>query len=166
MEVICNNVSYWSGTVEDKKRLVLDLPLVDSNELRIRHFGKRFGEGRIWDTRTQENKIVQDRAFVLTSLMFNEVDILKHIIRFPFIRDSGEELHTDYFGFNGDLVINFKSPVYEWIIEELVRSTVAAEAAPDLIIETSHNDLFDYSQDLVEIAEIKQLLQKHAHLFG
>ena len=166
LEVICNNVSYWSGQIEDKKRIAIAIDLLDVNELKIKHFEKRFGEGRVWGTRSQDGTITQDRAFRIDSLIFDEVDIARHIMRFPFVRDNGQEIRTDYFGFNGELVINFRSPVYQWIIEDLVRVSTKPSSAPDLIIETSHSDLFDYDQDLIEIKKIHQLLRDHAHLFS
>lgn len=166
LKIICNDKIYWEGSLESQTQIDIDIPLENNNELRIQHFDKKFGENNIWDTQTFDGKIIQDRAFKITSLAFNDVDIVKHIMRFPFVKDDGSEMRTDYFGFNGDLIIKFRNPVYEWIIEDLVRPTTGPDSAPDFIIETSHNNLFDYDQDLVEIKKIKSLLKEYAHLFS
>jgi hypothetical protein len=101
------------------------------------------------------------------SISLDDVDIGQYLIRrWPFCTVDGQIIATDYFGFNGRCCIEFGAPVYDWIITNLVHDpnshTVKAQ---DLIIETSHNDLFSYDQDLVTLKEIEQLLEQHAHLF-
>ena len=98
-------------------------------------------------------------------LEFDQVNVIEYLLtHWPFITTSGEVVKTDYFGYNGSLTINFTTPVYEWIITHLVQTKV--NRTQDFIIETSHNNLFDYNNDLKELKEIEYLLEKHAHLFN
>lgn len=144
------------------------MPLQDNNCLILEHYGKRFGENNIWDTRSNGNQIVEDRAVKLLKLELDEVDISPYLVQqWPFKTDNGQEIPTDYFGFNGACYINFNGPVYDWIIKTLVRDPSDKKIkAQDLIIETSHNDLFNYDQDIETLKELEQLLKEHAHLFN
>ena len=144
------------------------MPLQDSNNLILQHYGKQFGENNIWDTRSENNCIVEDRAVQLVRLEFDKVDIAPYLIKhWPFKTDDAQHIATDYFGFNGCCSIDFTSPVYDWIITNLVYDPKShLVKAQDLIVETSHSNLFNYDEDLIILKEIEKLLKKHAHLFN
>lgn len=165
-KVQANGHIYIDQPIENHQIFKFSVPDTDHNTLTLSHYGKSFGQDNIWDTRVENEKIVQDRAIKLIKLELNEVDITKYISKWPFETDTGEILHTDYFGHNGQLEINFTSPVYDWIILNLVKESAGPDTAQDLILETSHGSVFDYAQDLVELEQIDQLLAKHAHLFN
>ena len=168
VKVIGNNHTYFDAEVVENKIIEFTMPLHNENCLILEHYGKRFGENNIWDTHSKNDQIIADRAVKLIKLELNEVDISPYLCRqWPFKTDSGQEISTDYFGFNGACYINFNSPVYEWIIKTLVHDPSNIKVkAQDLIIETSHNDLFSYDQDIETLKEIDQLLKEYAHLFN
>ena len=168
VKVIGNNYTYFDAEVVKNKIIEFTMPLQDRNCLILEHYGKKFGENGIWDTRSNGDQITEDRAVKLIKLELNEVDISPYLVRqWPFITDSGQSIPTDYFGFNGACHINFDSPVYDWIIKTLVHDPSNVKVkAQDLIIETSHNDLFNYNQDIETLKEIEQLLKENAYLFN
>lgn len=100
----------WHGAV-NKQFL---LPLAANNRLLIEHYGKRFGENRIWD----------QHEFILQELWLDDVPISK-------LWQSGKKLYYHkgevlpddvgpvdmVFGFNGSFEIEFTAPVYDWIID-------------------------------------------------
>lgn len=143
------------------------MPLQESNSLILEHYGKYFGQNNRWDTQSENNVIVQDRGVRLVHLELDEVDIVKYVFgNWPYVTDQGESFPTNYFGHNGKCTVNFDAPVYPWIIANLVRTTASTAQKPqDFVIETSHNDLFNYSQDIDIIEEIENILEEHAHLF-
>jgi hypothetical protein len=150
------------------KVIEFEMPLEAHNKLVMEHYGKQFGENGQWDTRSENDSITQDRAVRFISMSFDDVAVGQYLVRhWPFSTVDGQTIATDYFGFNGQCSIEFDAPVYDWIITHLVHDpTSHTVKAQDLIIETSHNDLFTYDQDLITLKEIEQLLEQHAHLFN
>lgn len=165
-KVVANNHTYYDQQVIDKKIIKFSLPAKNLNCLVLEHYGKSFGINGRWDTESNGDVIVRDRAVKLIKLELNDVNIIKYITRWPLVTDQGESMPTDYLGHNGQITINFNSPVYDWIITTLVRETADITDSQDLIIETSHSNVFDYGEDLVELKEISKLLNEHAHLFN
>jgi hypothetical protein len=95
------------------------------------------------------------------------VSITKYVIEYcPFVSEQGEKIITDYYGFNGQVQIDFEQPVYEWIINTVVKPKSRKLLDLSQPIETSYDNLFDYKQDIVELKELDHILEKNAHLFG
>ena len=100
----------WYGS--DTKTFLLSLG--QKNRLLIEHYGKRFGENRIWD----------QHEFILQEIWLDDVPISK-------LWQSGKKLYFHngktipddlgpvdmVFGFNGSFEIEFTAPVYDWIID-------------------------------------------------
>ena len=168
LRVSVNDNIYFDDKVIDNKIIEFDAPLEDINSLVMQHYGKSFGNNGIWDTKSENNIIIQDRGIKLIKLEFDAVNIEKYVIKhWPYTTDDGESFATDYFGHNGQFNITFDRKVYNWIITTLVHDPVSSVyRAQDLIIETSHNDLFNYENDVKELKEISHLLEKYAHLFN
>lgn len=61
------------------------------------------------------------------------------------------------------VTLHFNLPVYDWIIQTIRRKKVPNTK---VIVETSHSDLFNYDNDLKEIAEIEELIKQHEYLFN
>jgi hypothetical protein len=163
-----NDSIYFDDFVAGDKIIEFFMPTDKHNTLRLEHYGKQFGENGQWDTHSDNGNIVRDRAVRLISLELDDVEISQYLIKhWPFKTSDGQLVPTDYFGFNGECCIEFNAPTYEWVINKLIHDpTTYTPKAHDLIVETSHNDLFNYDQDLVTLSEIEQLLKTHAHLFN
>lgn len=166
--VIGNSITYFDSEVCENATIEFDMPLLDNNTLIIQHYDKKFGENGQWDTKCEGDQIIEDRAVRLVKLEIDSVDITKYFVRhWTWTTTDGTELTTDYFGHNGQACIEFTAPVYNWIITKLVHDPETSKyKAQDLIIETSHSDLFNYTQDIIELAEIEKILKENAHLFS
>lgn len=166
LRVLLNNHIYFDGDVVNDVNVEFVAPVDHHNSLIIQHYNKNFGQNGQWDTLSENGVIVQDRALQLLSLTLDEVDISKYIFdHCPLVTDTDMSVHTDYYGFNGSVTIDFSSPVYEWIIDTIVRSRSKKMSDLTQAIETSHGNLFDYRQDLIELDELEKILDQNAHLF-
>lgn len=167
MQVRLNNHIYFDSSVIDYATIEFTAPINQNNTLIIQHYDKKFGQNGQWDTESKDGAIVQDRALKLILLQLDDVDISKYIFEnCPLITEHNEIINTDYYGFNGDVKINFSYPVYDWIIDTIVKPKSKISSDLSHAIETSYNTLFDYQQDLIELAEIENILNQNAHLFN
>lgn len=161
-----NNQTLYCDQVQDQIDLSFDVPLQDNNTLIIQHFDKNFGQNGQWDTISENNVIVKDRAVRLISFLLDDIELKDYLTQqCVFETDQGAKLHTDYYGYNGQVQITFGSPVYDWIIENIVKEQTQNLFDLAQPIDTSFDNLFDYDRDLVELEELEKLLDKHAHLF-
>ncbi len=150
--------------MQHKQTISIQAPVLTSNSLIIQHYDKKFGENGQWDTRSDQGQITHDRAVQLLGLSLDQVDVTKYVVdNCPLITVDNRQVYTDYWGFNGTVSLNFDSPVYDWIICHIVKPKT--KDLDTLSIDTSRNNLFNYSQDLVEIQAIETLLDTYAHLF-
>ena len=158
---ILNDNIYYDNSIEESKLITLNLELLTHNRLIIEHYGKSFGTNGRWDTKSDKNgKIYQDRAIKFEDLILDDVSLKKYITLFPFVSD--QLYHTDYFGHNGNWELLFEAPIYEWIIKRFIvpRETKSIE----YINETSHGNVFDYSNDINELIEIEKYLKQYASI--
>jgi hypothetical protein len=162
IKIAGNNDIYYDGEVQGNKVVSFEMPLLDTNTLVIEHYGKKFGENGVWDVRTVGDTITQDRAVKINSIVIDQVELIGYLCKHWPLVTADDSVYTDYFGFNGQCTIAFSSPVYTWIIDSLVRPEETHKPIYDLAVETSFGNLFDYQQDCTEIAEIENLLKKHA----
>lgn len=165
LRVAVNNHIYFDDYVKENITIDCTVSIAKHNQLTINHYGKQFGENGVWDTKVANDVITHDRAIKINAIELNDVDIAKYIVNhWPFTASDGTTLYTDYIGHNGLLTIDFDAPVYDWIIQKLVKPTTVLTAAT--VVETSHSDLFNYTNDLKELNAIENLLKEYAHLFN
>jgi hypothetical protein len=166
--ITANNKVYYDAQIQDHQTLEFQVPDLDVNCLLLTHHGKYFGENNRWDTRVEDDAIVQDRAVQLHGLELDGVDIVKYLRGRWFQHTTdGQVIDGTYFGHNATCRIDYSTPVYDWIITELIKNNTHRKYnAQDLILETSHSDVFDYGNDRELLDEIEQLLDTHAHLFN
>jgi hypothetical protein len=159
IKVSLNNDIYYNGPIKESKLITLELSLPKHNQLTVEHYGKSFGDNRRWDTKLDDQGVIyQDRAVRFEDLILDDVSLKKYIVTFPFV--SEQTYYTDYFGHNGYWNLTFETPIYEWIIKQFI---VPHKPTPlGYVNETSHSNVFDYSNDLVEIDEIEQYLKEYA----
>jgi hypothetical protein len=167
MQVRLNDHIYFDSSIMDYTTVEFTAPINTNNILIIQHYDKKFGQNGQWDTVSNDGTIVQDRALKLISLQLDSVDISEYIFKnCPLITEHKEVVNTDYYGFNGDVRINFDYPVYNWVIDNIIKPKSKISSDLSQAIETSYNNLFDYQQDLIELAEIENILNQNAHLFN
>jgi hypothetical protein len=163
-KISINREVLYNGQVENTQTFEFTPNLQYRNQLQITHYGKWLGPGR-YDTERAEpdGPITADRALRLEGLNFNDVELVQYAAQIPFVTTRGEQWHTHHFGHNGTWELEFYTPIYDWIIERFVRRQNLPTG--DLMLETSHQDLWDYKNDKFELDEIERLLECHAYLF-
>jgi len=165
MEVSGNNHIYFTGNVQEIQVIRFRMPAQHTNEIIIRHTDKRFGTNGVWDVEAVDDTIIKDRAIKLLDFKLNNISIKSWIFdSCQFVTDHGDRLQTDYFGHNGHLIIPFDCPLYEWIICNCVKPK-ANPKFRDFVINTTAENLFDYTKDIEELNDIERILNQHAHLF-
>lgn len=163
--MVFNDSIYFQGSIQDCKTIEFEAPVCQSNTLIIQHYDKKFGENGQWDTRSNGGEITHDRAVKMISLKLDDVDVTKYLVdNCPLITQDDQTVFTDYWGYNGTVKFDFQSPVYDWIICNIVKPKT--KDLTTLSIETSRNNLFNYHQDEIEIKEIETLLDTYAYLFN
>jgi hypothetical protein len=166
IEIVGNNHIYFTGKVEGLQVIQFSIPERSTNQVIIRHMNKRFGANGIWDSEVNNNELIKDRAVELLDFEINSVSIKSWIFNTcKFVTIDGEQLRADYFGYNGSATINFDSPVYEWIICNCIRSTAVIDSSK-FVINTTLDNLFNYTNDIKELDEIERILEQHAYLFS
>lgn len=163
--VTLNDKIYFKDKVQNDCVVDFTAPVLSNNTLIIQHYNKKFGENGQWDTQSDKEKIIRDRAVELIGISLDDVSIYKYFVATcPFITNNGDSLTTNYYGFNGSVQFNFSYPVYDWIICNIVKPKTTNFS--ELTIETSNESLFNYRKDQEEINEIEHILKSHANLFG
>lgn len=123
--------------IQNDETIVLDNLELNSNNshtLKILQYGKMFGENRVWHTRVVDEKITKDRFFLIKDIKFDDVSIKriwhngqiennfnkKQIEDFadaiPYVEHIVQGYDEIRISFNGGYVLNFETPVYDWII--------------------------------------------------
>jgi hypothetical protein len=165
VEIRSSEHIYFTGNVEEMQVIRFTIPAQNVNEITLYHKNKRFGTDGIWDVEVIDDKIVKDRAVKLLDFKLNDVSIKSWIFETcRFITDSGDCLQTDYFGHNGHINIVFNCPVYEWIICHCIKPNANPKSC-DFVVNTTSENLFDYTRDIEELNEIERILNQHAYLF-
>ena len=160
--IALNNKTYHDGPIVSDFELIIQDKFQTVNYLEVEHYGKYFGEQGIWDTQVIDNKTVADRAIQIVSIVINEVEIYDIFFKLPFYSTVGEQ-HTHYLGHNGVWRCEFPENVYSWIIQQ--RHFGKTITSSNLVVETSHSELFDYTNDITELEELENLIKQNAYLF-
>lgn len=157
-----NNDIYYDQAVQHEVLIHVPYTSQEHNTLTIQHHGKRFGESNTWDVVTDNGQITQDRAVRVIDIEIDGVSVMDVFYDNGFVTDQGTQ-HTHYLGHNGVAEMVWPRDFYSWLIKR--RFFGRTLQAPNLIMETSHSHLFDYTEDLRELEALDQLLEQHAHLF-
>ena len=160
LDVTLNDKLLQSGEISDE--LHLNFPLNGRNQLVLRHYGKRFGEGRIWDTKSKDGIIIEDRKIEVLSISVDGIDFRDklHTITFNQEPVSGEPLAQQVwdgnFNFNGYILIDMQPTPLNWLIN------LRLKQARNLGISyfSDHTKLFHYEDDIALINELEKMLEQ------
>lgn len=160
LDISLNGVSIHAGEIKDE--LTLDLPLLDNaNELIMRHYGKRFGQDRIWDTKSIGGHITQDRRIEIISIKIDGIDFRDKLHGMAFNQEAvcGEPVASiswdGNFNFNGSVSISISPTPLNWLINLRLKKP----RNDSISYFSDHTKLFHYEDDLTLIAEIEALLE-------
>jgi len=160
IKVQYNDILLTDRELDTKTSLIFtDLPIENSNTIKIIHHGKKRGENNIWDTKTDANgKIIADCNFQITDFRINDVAFNEMAHRKFLFRPTEEyaDMYLDYLvGFNGEFIIPFPKDVYSWLTVIKYKKDIV-----DNLEQFSNTSrLFYYEEDQKLIKEIKELLK-------
>ena len=160
IKVQYNDILLTDRELDTKTSLIFtDLPIENSNTIKIIHPGKKRGENNIWDTKTNANgEIIEDCNFQITNFLINDVSLNETAYK-KFLFNSTEkyaDIYLNYLvGFNGEFNICFPKDIYSWLTVIKYKKDIV-----DKLEQFSNtSQLFHYEEDHKLVKEIKELLQ-------
>jgi hypothetical protein len=160
LDISLNGESLRSGTLAGDEHIGIDL--VDgSNLLVLRHHSKRFGEGRIWDTKSKDGIILEDRRIELRSIAIDGIEFKDKLHKFRFEQEPvpGEpKAPQDWegdFNFNGAVSLDISPTPLNWLINLRLKQP----RNHSISYFSDHTKLFHYEDDLELIQAIEDLLK-------
>jgi hypothetical protein len=167
LKIYHNNIIIADLEIINQQILQLDLLSSENNNLTFVHYGKSFGENNIWD---KDFTSEAECNLVINDIKFDQVSIDEHLksqLKFKTnwtntqLRNEDPEFLKKYsesnsFGvmiFNGEISINYTTPVYNWLIinkYKIPRTEIA--------FHSNYSARWHYDKDLAIIKEIKQLI--------
>lgn len=154
-----NDAMVYDDSVRD---ITLDLSLTSAhNVVKLIHHGKRFGQDHIWDTKTVDGIIVQDRRMQLVEFNIDGIDMMPSLPKLAFVQERtlGEPLldpmvWSGRFDFNGSVVMDMSPTPMNWAID-MLRKRPRSYAT----YFSDHSRLFHHDEDVKLIAEIRSMLE-------
>ena len=161
LDITLNDRCYHRGEISGD--LNLDIPLREGrNLLAMEHYGKRFGEGRVWDTKSRDGAIVEDRRIEVLSITIDGIDFRDKLhgmiyTQKPVTGEPTAPLQWDgNFNFNGIVLLDIDPTPLNWLINLRLKQV----RNPGISYFSDHTKLFHYEDDLALISEIESLLEK------
>jgi hypothetical protein len=167
LKILHNNVTVFDQAIVNDQQLVLALPCDKTNRLEFIHHGKSFGEEGIWDS----NADASEQCFInIKDILFDQVSIgetLKSKLMFDTawsdlqLEQNTQEFLNTYskiqcygmMNFNGSIVIDFDTPIYNWLIFNKYKVPMT-----DTAYFSNYSARWHYEEDLKVIDEIKELI--------
>lgn len=169
LKITLNNQALFCGEVVDKLTLIFNVEGLDKNQLVFEHFNKSFGEDGIYDTipeqlidcKLQIEDIKFDKVSIGKKLrsqlsfhtIWNEHQLLTQsqnfIEQFSFIKET-----DGWMAFNGKIVFDFKTPIYDWLIIEKYK----VENAKNKAFYSNFETRWQYDPDLLVLDDIRKLM--------
>lgn len=167
MIVEINNKIVYNDAIDATKKITLhhDDLLDQNNSLIIGMNNKSFGQNRIWDTKTKNNIIQQDKTLRVLSLKLNGVECKKlfnnkfYVKRahkqpsyFPDVIDS-----VDTMNYNGYFRFSFDMPLYNSLINKKFKKDIGSTSASYF---SNYTKVFHYEDEQRIINNIYRTLNK------
>ena len=170
LRIDLNNQQLFCGEVEEQMTLTFEVDCFDKNQLVFEHFGKKFGEQGVYDTVPEQSL---DCKLQITDVKFDKVSIgpkLRSALSFRTIWSSHQIVsqsqefvdqyslinETDgWMAFNGKIVFEFETPIYDWLI---IKKFKVEEEATDKAFYSNFTTRWHYKQDLAVLEEIRKLM--------
>lgn len=167
LKILHNNVTVVDQSIIGDQLLTFDLPCNKNNELKFIHYGKSFGENDVWDSSPDAS----EQCFInIDDICFNEVSIGETLkSKLVFVTewsDLQRQQNTQEFidtystiqcygmmNFNGSIIIDFDTPVYDWLIFNKYKVPMT-----DTAYFSNYSARWHYEEDLKVIDEIKELI--------
>ena len=167
LKILHNNVTIVDQPIIGDQLLTIELTCDKTNELKLIHHGKSFGENGVWDSSPDAS----EQCFInIDDICFNEVSIGETLkSKLVFVTewsDLQRQQNTQEFidtystiqcygmmNFNGSIIIDFDTPVYDWLIFNKYKVPMT-----DTAYFSNYSARWHYEEDLKVIDEIKELI--------
>lgn len=115
-QISFNDEILFDKTVNDTT-LMFDVNFKETNSLKISMFGKRFGEDGVYDTKVEDDKIIEDKHIIIEELVIDGVSI-KPWWHHAALADVVLYQHQPTIGIYNNISYCFQFPnaLYEWMI--------------------------------------------------
>lgn len=167
IQIYHGDIVILDSEIADRTTHVFDIVCPDISNIKIRHYGKRFGENNVFDT---DSSGQQDRFIQINDIRFNEVSIGEKLMSQLLFNtewsdhqktNASEEfisLYSKFFcqgrlSFNGYIDLQFTTPIYNWLI---IKKYKIEQIESSYFSNYSKN--WHYEEDLRLINEIKGLM--------
>lgn len=167
LKVIINGQTVFDNEIVDHQILSFDVECDKQNQLRLIHYGKRYNDDNIWDTDGKNECYlnINDIEFEGVGMGIHLKSQLEFVTNWrPFQLQHHDrefiEQHSKLFSngimtFNGEIVLDFETPVLNWL-------TIKKFGVPvneDVAYFSNYSARWHYEQDLELINSIKQLMK-------
>ena len=166
LKVLINDQVLYDDEIINTQVLSFDVDCGDTNQLRLIHHGKRYNDNNAWDTDgTNECYLnVNDIQFEGVGLgvhLRSQLEFVTHWRPFQlqdhsaeFINEHSRLLSNGMMTFNGEICLDFETPVLNWLTIRKFRVPVNEDAA----YFSNYSARWHYAKDLELINSIKQLM--------
>jgi len=167
-----NNKKVYDSKVKNKETITLEFEdlITKGNKFVIGMVNKRFGRNSIWDTKSENNKIIEDQTIRIVSLKLNDVECkqlfsdkfyVKRTDRqpsyFPDILES-----QDIMNYNGYFSFDFDLPLYN----SLINKKFKVKADNNISYFSNYTKVFHYEEEKKMISSINDILKEVDEKFG
>ena len=138
--------------------------LHEGNTFVIGMNNKKFGENNQWDTKSQNNEIVEDKTIQIKSTKLNGVDCMMLFNNKLYVKPVGKQ--PSYFpdvvesigtiNYNGYFTFGFDMPLYNYLINKKYKRTMDQ----DVSYFSNYTKVFHYDEEIEIINSIKGILDK------
>jgi|688.fasta_scaffold476186_1 hypothetical protein len=166
LKVIINDLVIFDNEIVNHQILNFDVDCVEHNQLRLIHYGKRYNDNNVWDTDGKNDCYlnINDIRFEGVELgihLKSQLEFVTHWRPFQlsdhsdeFINQHSRLLSNGMMTFNGEIVLDFETPVLNWLTIKKFRVPINEDVA----YFSNHSARWHYTQDLKLINNIKQLM--------
>ena len=160
-----NNKKILEKIIEKESTLEVELDnvLESNNQLIIGMNNKSFGRKGVWDTKTENNKIIKDKTLTITSCKLNDVEtkdlLIKNKFRVRLVDNQPEYYPTiipsqGIMNYNGYFFINFSLPLYN----NLTNQKFKRQIDHDKSYFSNYTKVFHYDEERKIISELESIL--------
>lgn len=166
LKIYHNGQEIFNDQVINIADLNFKLDCKETNTLQIIHYGKKFGDDDIWDS---DNDGKQNCYLQINDIKFNDIsgknDILPQLELVThwtpmqlksdpeFLNQHSRFCSLGMMVFNGEIAIEFTTPIYNWLIDKKHKIPLKETA-----YFSDYASRWHYGKDLELIEEIKSLI--------
>lgn len=165
LKIYYNNQEIFNDQIIGTSELNFVLECEATNNLQFVHYGKKFGEDNIWDS-DSEGK--HSCYLEIKDITFNDISVndilpnLEFVTHWTpkqlegdknFIAQNSKFFSHGTMGFNGEITVEFTTPIYNWLIDKKFKLPLKETA-----YFSDYSSRWHYEEDIKLLEEIKTLI--------